>query len=62
MSYKIERGLSLNEKEGWVGESLMEEENGKGLAEEATERSWRLMLRFHSLQFVMNVLKGWMCV
>jgi len=29
----------------------------------ATERTWRLTFRFHSvdLQVVMNVLKGWMC-
>jgi len=32
-------------------------------AEEAAERTWRMILRFLSahLQVVMNILKGWIC-
>jgi len=61
--YKIERGLSLGEKEGWVGEKF----EGRGgdwnrKVEETAERTWRLMARFHSvyLQVVINIPKGWM--
>jgi len=62
---KIEQGLSLDEKEGWA-EGRGGDWDGRRLEEttrEASERTWRLTLRFHSvyLQVVMNVLKGWMC-
>jgi len=63
--YRIEGGLSLEEKKGWVGEKFegrggdwngKEETGGRG------EKPWQVMLRFRSvyLQVVINVLKGWM--
>lgn len=68
--YKIEGGLSLDEKEGWAGEKFegRGDWNGNGGETGGTERvamaerKWRLTFRFHSvyLQVVMNVLKGWM--
>jgi len=55
----------LEEKEGWAGESLKEEEEtrGKGGQERGEgEKPWQVMLRFCSvyLQVVINVPKRWM--
>jgi len=64
--YRIEGGLSLEEKEGWVGEKF-EERRGNWTGKEKSqerkrEKPWQVTLRFHSvyLQVVINVLKGWM--
>jgi len=60
----------LEEKEGWAGESLKEEEEtrekeetgGRGGLRSRGRTRWQVMLRFCSvyLQVVINILKGWM--
>jgi len=57
----------LDKKEGWAGENFEGrggDWSGRRREEEAAERTWRQMLRFHSvyLQVVMNILKRWMCI
>jgi len=62
--YRIEGGLSLEEKEGWTGEKF----EGRGgdwkrrEEIEGRENPWQVMLRVCAvyLQVVINVPKGWM--